>query len=244
MTDNSRVALVTGGASGIGAATAAALAASGAKVYLGDLNEEGAKAVAAQIGSEAEGIRLDVSDADSWAAAVDQVTSQSGPLSVLVNNAGIFTPGGLEVIDAEQFQHTFDINVVGVLLGMKAVVESMKAAGGGSIVNVSSSAGLVGVKDAIAYSASKWAVRGLTRSAALDLAPYSIRVNSVHPGLTETPIFTGFPREALDAMTAALPQPRLGDPKEVAAVIAFLASDAASFCTGAEYTVDGGYACA
>lgn len=100
------------------------------------------------------------------------------------------------------------------------------------------------MKDAIAYSASKWAVRGLSRSAALDLAPYSIRVNSVHPGIVETPIFTGFPREALDMMTAALPQPRLGNPEEIAAMIAFLASDQASFCTGAEYTVDGGYACA
>ena len=127
---------------------------------------------------------------------------------------------------------------------MKAVVESMKAAGGGSIVNVSSSAGLVGVKDAIAYSPSKWAVRGLTRSAALDLAPYGIRVNSVHPGLTDTPIFTGFPREVIDMMTGALPMARLGKPEEIAAVIVFLASDKASFCTGSEFTADGGYACA
>lgn len=244
MAESTKVALVTGAASGIGEATARALAAAGAKVYLGDVNEEGAKSVAAALGSGAEAVHLDVASAESWDAAVGQIGSQSGPLSVLVNNAGIFTPGGLEAIGEAEFQRTFDINALGVFLGMKAVVESMKSAGGGSIVNVSSSAGLVGVKDAIAYSASKWAVRGLTRSAALDLAPYSIRVNSVHPGLIETPIFTGFPREALDAMTAALPQPRLGNPEEVAAVIAFLASDQASFCTGAEYTVDGGYACA
>lgn len=244
MAEKTKVALVTGAASGIGEATARALAATGVKVYLGDINEAGAKSAAAALGSGAEAVHLDVSSADSWDAAVSQIGSQSGPLSVLVNNAGIFSPGGLEAIGTTEFQNTFDINALGVFLGMKAVVESMKTAGGGSIVNVSSSAGLVGVKDAIAYSASKWAVRGLTRSAALDLAPYSIRVNSVHPGLIETPIFTGFPREALDMMTAGLPQPRLGHPEEVAAVITFLASDQASFCTGAEYTVDGGYACA
>ena len=244
MTLSGRVALVTGAARGIGQATARALAAAGAQVYLGDVNEQGAKAAAAALAGDAKGVHLDVADADSWAAAVAQVTSQAGPISVLVNNAGVFTPGGLEAVGPKEFQRTFDVNALGVFLGMKAVVESMKSAGGGSIVNVSSSAGLVGVKDAIAYSASKWAVRGLTRSAALDLAHYSIRVNSVHPGLTETPIFTGFPRDALDVMTAALPQPRLARPEEVAAVIAFLASDQASFCTGAEYTVDGGYTCA
>ncbi|MFA5710106.1 SDR family NAD(P)-dependent oxidoreductase [Mycolicibacterium sp.] len=244
MTENSKVALVTGAASGIGEATARALVAAGAKVYLGDINEEGAKAAATALGSGAEAVQLDVTSAQSWDAAVGRITAQSGSLSVLVNNAGIFTPGGLEAIGEAEFQKTFEINALGAFLGMKAVVESMKSAGGGSIVNVSSSAGLVGVKDAIAYSASKWAVRGLSRSAALDLAPYSIRVNSVHPGIVETPIFTGFPREALDMMTAALPQPRLGNPEEIAAMIAFLASDQASFCTGAEYTVDGGYACA
>lgn len=243
MAQNTKVALVTGAASGIGEATARALVAAGAKVYLGDINEEAAIAAATALGCGAEAVQLDVASGDSWDAAVSQITAQSGPLSVLVNNAGIFTPGGLEAIGEAEFHKTFEINALGVFLGMKAVVESMKSNGGGSIVNVSSSAGLVGVKDAIAYSASKWAVRGLSRSAALDLAPYSIRVNSVHPGLTETPIFKGFPREALDMMTSALPQPRLGNPDEVAAVIAFLASDEASFCTGAEYTVDGGYAC-
>lgn len=238
------VALITGAGSGIGEAAARALAERGATVHLADVNLESAKAAAGPLGDGAHAVHLDVADADSWGKAVDQVTTNSGPISVLVNNAGIFTPGGLEAVDEAAFRHTFDINVLGVFLGMKAVVESMKSAGGGSIVNVSSSAGLVGVKDAIAYSPSKWAVRGLTRSAALDLAPFGIRVNSVHPGLTDTPIFTGFPTEVIDMMTGSLPIPRLARAEEVAEMIAFLASEKASFCTGSEYTVDGGYACA
>lgn len=242
MTLEGKVALVTGAASGIGEAAARALVDLGATVWLADINAEAAKTAAAPMGGRS--VHLDVADADSWTKAVAEVTAASGPISVLVNNAGIFTPGGLEVLGEAEFRHTFDVNVVGAFLGMKAVVDSMKASGGGSIVNVSSSAGLVGVKDAIAYSPSKWAVRGLTRSAALDLAPHSIRVNSVHPGLTDTPIFTGFPSEVIDMMTAALPMPRLGRPEEIAAVIAFLASDKASFCTGSEFTADGGYACA
>ena len=243
MTLRGKVALVTGAASGIGEAAARALADDGAIVHLADVNLEGAKAAAGRIGGSAGAVHLDVTDADSWAKAVDAVTSKSGPISVLVNNAGIFVPGGLEVLGEAEFRHTFDINVLGAFLGMKAVIESMKSAGGGSIVNVSSSAGLVGVKDAIAYSPSKWAVRGLTRSAALDLAEHGIRVNSVHPGLTDTPIFTGFPREVIDLMTGTLPIPRLAKPEEIAALIAFLASDKASFCTGSEYAADGGYAC-
>lgn len=241
MTLQGKTALVTGAASGIGEAAAAALAELGANVHIADINAAAAEDVAERLGAHA--VHLDVADESSWREAVEQVASQSGPISVLVNNAGIFVPGGLEALGENEFRQTFDINVLGVFLGMKAVVESMKAAGGGSIVNVSSSAGLVGVKDAIAYSPSKWAVRGLTRGAALDLAQYGIRVNSVHPGLTDTPIFTGFPREAIDMMTGALPMPRLGRPEEIATVIAFLASDQASFCTGSEFTADGGYSC-
>jgi 3alpha(or 20beta)-hydroxysteroid dehydrogenase len=238
-----KVALVSGAARGIGAACAAALVAGGARVLLADVLQDEGAATAAALGDEARFAPLDVTDAAAWAAAVTAAEDAFGPVSVLVNNAGIFVTGGVEQATEADMRRAFEVNQLGVLLGMQAAVPSMRRAGGGSIVNVASSAGLVGIPDAIAYSSSKWAVRGLTRGAALDLAPAGIRVNSVHPGIVDTPIFDGFPREALGAMTAALPMPRLGRPPEIASVVAFLASDEASFCTGSEFVADGGYSC-
>lgn len=235
--------LVTGGASGIGAASVRLLAESGARVYIGDLNDSGAKALATSVGEDVKALHLDVADEASWDKAIQRMSDDFGAPTVLVNSAGIFTPGGIEDVPSSELLRAFEVNQLGVFLGMQAVIDPMRSVGGGSIINVSSSAGLVGVRDAIAYSSSKWAVRGLTRSAALDLAQYGIRVNSVHPGLIDTSIFDGYPRETLDSMTSNLPFARLGRAREVAAVVRFLASDESSFCTGSEFTVDGGYAC-
>lgn len=238
-----KVAIVSGAARGIGAACAAKLVAGGARVLLTDvLLDEGA-ATAAALGERAAFATLDVTDSGAWAAAVAAAEDAFGPVSVLVNNAGIFVAGALEETCEADLRRTFEVNQLGVFLGMQAVAPSMRRAGGGSIVNVASSAGLVGIPGALAYSSSKWAVRGLTRGAALDLAPAGIRVNAVHPGLVDTPIFAGFPAEALAGMTAAQPMPRLGQPPEIASLVAFLASDEASFCTGSEFVADGGYAC-
>lgn len=238
-----KVAIVSGAARGIGAQCAAALAAGGAKVVVADLLETDGRATADALGESGRFVALDVTDASAWSAAVAETEAEFGPVSILVNNAGIFVTGSIETAEAEDLRRTFEVNQLGVFLGMRAVVGSMRAAGGGSIVNISSSAGMVGIPDAIAYSSSKWAVRGLTRGAALDLASAGIRVNSVHPGIVDTPIFMGFPPAALEAMTATLPIPRMGRPQEIAAVVAFLASDEAGFCTGSEFLADGGYAC-
>ncbi|QHG85530.1 SDR family oxidoreductase (plasmid) [Rhodococcus rhodochrous] len=235
-----KVALVTGGASGIGEATARALADAGAQVTVADVQDEAGTLVAKETGGNY--VHLDVTDETQWSSAVEEITAKQGNISVLVNNAGVFLPGGTEHVSVEHFRRSFEVNQLGVFFGIRAVVPSMSQGGGGSIINISSSAGLVGVPDAIAYSSSKWAVRGLTKGAALDLARYGIRVNSVHPGLVDTPIFTGFPQEQIEAMTSVLPFPRLGKPEEIAALVRFLASDESSFSTGSEFIADGGYA--
>jgi 3alpha(or 20beta)-hydroxysteroid dehydrogenase len=238
-----KVAIVTGAARGIGAQCAARLIAGGARVLVTDVLADEGQATAAALGEAARFTALDVTDAAAWDAAVQDAEAAFGPVDVLVNNAGIFLTGPVQDAAEDDLRRSFEVNQLGVFLGMRAVVPSMGRAGGGAIINVSSSAGLVGVPGAIAYSSSKWAVRGLTRGAALDLAPMGIRVNSVHPGLVDTPIFAGFPPEALAAMTAVQPMPRLGKPQEIAALVAFLASDDAGFCTGSEFVADGGYAC-
>lgn len=238
-----KVAIVTGAARGIGAQTAKALAEEGARVVLTDVLEEEGRATAQQIGGAASFEPHDVSSAADWQRVVAAAEAAHGPVSVLVNNAGVFFPGGLQDATEADVRRAFEINQLGVFLGMQAVLDSMRRAGRGSIVNISSSAGMVGIPDAIAYTSSKWAVRGMSKGAAIELGRDGIRVNSVHPGIIDTPIFDGFPREALDAMTQALPISRLGQTPEVAALVLFLASDESGFCTGAEYLVDGGYAC-
>jgi 3alpha(or 20beta)-hydroxysteroid dehydrogenase len=224
-------ALVTGGAAGIGAATVRRFAAEGAEVIVADIAEDAGRGLADELGAAFE--PLDVRDETAWADVVER----SGGLDVLVNNAGIVELGGVAEMDEASFRRLLDVNAVGVFLGMRSVVPSMRERGGGSIVNISSVAGLVGNPYSIGYAASKWAVRGMTKSAAVDLAQYGIRVNSVHPGVIRTAMSASVDP---DKTSGQAPLGRLGEPEEVAVLVTYLASDDSSFTTGAEHVIDGG----
>ncbi|WP_034223998.1 glucose 1-dehydrogenase [Actinotalea ferrariae] len=231
-----KVAVVTGGARGMGAATVRRLVAEGAKVVVGDVLEAEGKELAHDVGPDALFVTLDVSSAEAWARAVEAASEAFGPVTVLVNNAGILSYGAVDVAAEADLRRVLDVNLVGPFLGIQAVVPSMRREGGGSIVNISSAAGLVGMASLGAYSSSKWGLRGLTKSAALDLGRDGIRVNSIHPGGVRTPMAAGADPSAF----AVYAIPRIGEPEEIAAAVAYLASDDASFVTGAELAVDGG----
>lgn len=236
-----KVALVTGAARGIGAATAELFAAEGARVMVADLNETAGKALAASIANAAF-VRLDVSDEKSWQAAVKATVDQFGQLDVLVNNAGIYTTSPIEDTPTDIFVRIFQVNQLGPFLGMRTVIPAMKAnkVMGGSIVNLSSTSGFKGNQNSVAYGGTKWAVRGMTKVAAVELGQYGIRVNSVHPGLIDTPMNQEQMGDAvIKSSGQATPMGREGSAKEVAQLILFLASDAASYCSGGEYAVDG-----
>jgi 3alpha(or 20beta)-hydroxysteroid dehydrogenase len=230
-----KVALISGGARGMGAADARMLVAEGAKVVIGDILDDEGKALADDIGDAARYVHLDVTDFDQWTAAVSTATEEFGTLNVLVNNAGIVALGPLKSLDVAKWQNVLDVNLTGTMLGIKASIEPMTAAGGGSIINVSSIEGLRGAAWVHSYVASKWAVRGLTKSAALELAHAKIRVNSIHPGFIRTPMTKHLPEDMVQA-----PMGRPGTPDEVATFVLFLASDESSFATGAEFVMDGG----
>lgn len=230
-----KVALITGGARGMGAADARMLVREGAKVVIGDILDEEGQALADELGDSACYVHLDVSDADDWTAAVETALSRFGTLNVLVNNAGIVQVGPLKTLDVAKWQKVLDVNLTGPMLGTKAVIGPMVAAGGGSIINVSSIEGLRGAAYVHSYVASKWGLRGLTKSSALELASSNIRVNSIHPGFIRTPMTKHLPDDMVQA-----PLGRPGTPDEVAAFVVFLASDESSFSTGSEYVVDGG----
>jgi len=230
-----RVALVTGAAQGIGAATAALLAAEGARVAVCDIKEAEGKQVAEDIGGAF--YRLDVTDEDNWAAAAAGICADLGPVTVLVNNAGVGAAGTVVSTTTADWRRVMAINVDGPFFGIRAVAPQMIAAGGGVIVNVSSVAGLAGQGGIAAYAASKWAVRGLTKCAALDLADDSIRVLSVHPGVVATPA-TG--RMDVAARTRTRPIPRAAAPEELAKMVLFCVADA-TFSTGSEFVADGGH---
>ena len=240
---DNKVAVVTGAARGIGATTARFFAREGAKLLLCDVREELLAQVAAEIGGHAR--RLDVTSSSDWAGAVEEAEERFGRINVLFNNAGTITNSGVEDTTEEEWSAIVAVNQTGVWLGMKHIVPAMRRAGGGSIVNTSSIFGIVGSGGATAYQATKGAVRLMTKTAAVQYAAEGIRVNSVHPGVINTSMLSeGVPPDVQEQLKAATPLGRLGEAEDVAAAVLFLASDEASFVTGAELVVDGGYTAA
>ncbi|MFF0634667.1 SDR family oxidoreductase [Nocardia sp. NPDC004151] len=233
-----RVALISGGASGMGASHARAFVAEGASVLIGDISDEAGAKLAAELGDAAAFIHLDVTSAADWRAAVDAAVERFGKLNVLINNAGILDFGPLGEYTEEQWQRALSINLTGPFLGLTAARDALVAARPASVVNISSAAGIQGVPGAHGYTASKFGVRGLTKSAAIELAPHGVRVNSVHPGGILTPMIGV--AEGTTADRAANPLARLGTPQEVTDVVVFLASQESSYCNAAEFVVDGG----
>jgi len=237
-----KVALITGGARGQGEAEARLFAAEGARVVVADVLEKECARVAAEIGENARAVCLDTTSEEGWEQAIRATLEAFGQLDVLVNNAGIIRTGLLENTSLDDYMAVVRVNQVGVFLGMRAVVPAMREAGGGSIVNISSTAGMEGVQGVIGYAASKWAVRGMTKTAALELGRYGIRVNSVHPGGVDTPMISAPEFNAVDkdGSYAAQPIARVGQPQEIARMVLFLASDESSYSTGSEFIADGG----
>lgn len=230
------VVLVTGAARGMGAEHVKRLVEVGARVVATDVLDDEGRAVVASLGDAAIYHHHDVTSDADWIAAVSLAESQFGPINHLVNNAGIVTFGAIEKTDPDAFRRTIDINLTGCWLGMHYAVPSIKRAGGGSVVNVSSTAGLQGYANLGAYVASKWGLRGLTKAAALELGPHNIRVNSIHPGPIRTPMVAGMDA---DALAATQPIARVGESEEVTDLLLYLLADA-TYSTGHEFIVDGG----
>jgi 3alpha(or 20beta)-hydroxysteroid dehydrogenase len=241
-----KVALISGGARGQGEAEVRRFVSEGAKVVFGDILDDLGKAVAEDLGDAAHYLHLDVRREEDWNEAVTDAESRFGRLDVLVNNAGVLEMGTLtHDTTLEAYMRVVEINQIGPFLGMRAAIPALLRAGGGSIVNTSSTNGLAGYGGTIAYTASKFAVRGMTKNAALEYGAAGIRVNSVHPGGVDTAMtrpddLGGFTEEDQAAAWALTPIPRIGQPADIANVVLFLASDESAYCTGAEFVVDGG----
>ncbi|QFG01001.1 SDR family NAD(P)-dependent oxidoreductase [Psychrobacillus glaciei] len=234
-----KVAIITGAAQGMGAAHAKLFIENGAKVILTDLNEEKGNALAAELGENALFIKQNVTSEEDWATVIAKAEKAFGPVNVLVNNAGITMAKNMLDVTVEEYRRIVDINQVSVFLGMKTVAASMMKAGGGSIVNISSMNGLVA--GAIGYTDTKFAVRGMTKAAAINLAPMGIRVNSVHPGVIATPmVVQEDTKAAVEEFSKHIPLKRVAQPEEVSKMVLFLASDDSSYSTGSEFIIDGG----
>jgi len=234
-----KVVLISGGARGQGAAEARLLVAEGAKVVIGDVREEEGRRLATELGDAVMFVHHDVAIEAEWANAVAAAEGLGG-LHGLINNAGIFIPSTLLETDSELFERHMRINQFGCFLGMKAVVAAMERSGGGSIVNISSVAGLRGLPGAFAYSATKWALRGMTKAAAIELASRRIRVNSVHPGPIDTDMLKVRSEEENQRRVQQVPMKRMGTSEEVARLVLYLLSEESAYVTGAEMTIDGG----
>jgi 3alpha(or 20beta)-hydroxysteroid dehydrogenase len=234
-----KVILISGGARGQGAAEARLCVAEGARVVIGDVLGTEGRRLASELGSAAIFIRQDVTVERDWEVAV-AAARKLGGLNGFINNAGIYHPSSLLETDIGLFERHFRVNQLGCFLGMKSVVPLIEQSGGGSIVNISSAAGLRGSPGAFAYSATKWALRGMTKAAAVDLAPRKIRVNSVHPGPIDTEMIGINTPEWIRERVERLPMKRIGTAEEVASLVLFLLSDESGYITGAEIAIDGG----
>ena len=236
-----KTALITGGARGQGAAEARLFAEEGANVVLTDVLDEDGERTADAIG--ADYLHHDVTSEQEWAAAVARTVELHGGIDVLVNNAGIYVETSLLGGDLEQYRRVIEVNQIGVFLGMREVAPVMIERGGGSIVNISSVAGMRAGAGSFAYSASKWAVRGMTKSAAVRLGPHGIRVNSIHPGVIDTPMLDETRMAtpgSMEELLERIPLGRIAQPEEVAKLALFLASDDSAYSTGSEFIIDGG----
>ncbi|MDI2127426.1 glucose 1-dehydrogenase [Yinghuangia seranimata] len=235
-----KVAVITGAARGQGEAEARLFVARGARVVLTDLLEEEGEKVAAELGDAARFVRHDVSSPEDWARVVEVALAEFGTVDVLVNNAAIYWTKAFADETLEGLDRIFKVNFQGVFLGMQAVLPTMKERRSGSIVNISSQSGLEGLPSHSAYGATKWAVRGLSKTVALETGEYGVRVNSVYPGVIDTPMIAKAGVERGEGKFPGVPLRRIAAPEEVAEVVAFLASDASSYMTGGEIVVDGG----
>ena len=234
-----KIIFISGGARGQGAAEARLFISEGAQVVIGDVLEAEGRRLASELGRAATFVRHDVTQERDWDAAIN-AAEKLGGLHGLVNNAGIYQPRTLMETETELFERHMRVNQLGCFLGMKTVVPLIEHSGGGSIVNISSVAGLRGSPGAIAYSATKWALRGMTKAAAIDLAPRKIRVNSVHPGPIDTEMLNVRTPEQNRQRLQLVPMKRMGTAEEVASLVLYLLSDESSYITGAEVAIDGG----
>jgi 3alpha(or 20beta)-hydroxysteroid dehydrogenase len=229
------VALISGGARGMGASHVCALVGEGAKVVFGDILDDEGRQLEEELGESAHYVHLDVTEDDDWKRAVDTAEKEYGPINLLVNNAGVVAYGAVDVMEPDEFRRVVDINLTGTFLGMHYAVPSLRKAGSGVIINISSTAGLMGYATISAYGASKWGVRGMTKAVAMELGSDNIRVMSIHPGPIRTPMTDGLG----DELTMSQPIKRFGEPEEVTKLLMFMAADA-TYSTGSEWVVDGG----